>query len=370
MSAPIAVFCTSAAMGGLELNAIRMAVWLKDAGHPIAFIARANTAIYRRAEMLTLVDKTTTLAASRSMLWQLVKILRKNRFHTLFVHTSRDMRRAVIANLLTFNRTRLVFVQHMQIGVKKRDWLHTWFFRHLKAWITPLPYLATQVRTMTHFDQKRIFEIPFGIELKPLVRKKPCRTHARLRLHLPVAPIIVGIIGRFDRQKNQTLLIEAASALIAEGYPIHVLLVGENTLDDHADYETQLRLAARAAGVESSVHFRPFTDDTTTIYAALDVFVLTSQAETFGMVTAEAMAAGLPIVATQSGGTPEIVRDHRTGLLFQPNDADDLVASLRILLDFPELRRRFAQAAAQDARQRFSHKKYIAELDAVIDKIA
>jgi len=357
-------------MGGLELNAIRMAEWLRDAGHPTAFIARANTAIYRRAEISELVSKETTLVASRSRLRQLFLILRKNRFHTLFVHTSRDMRIAVIANLLAFNRTRLAFVQHMQMGVKKRDWLHTWFFRHLKAWITPLPYMATQVRTMTHFDQKRIFEIPFGIELKPLVKRKPCRTHVRLRLHLPVAPIIVGVIGRFDQQKNQKLLIHAASTLIAEGYPIHVLLVGENTLDDQTDYETKLRLAARAARIESSVHFRPFTNDTATVYAALDVFVLTSQAETFGMVTAEAMAAGLPIVATQSGGTPEIVHDHRTGLLFQPNDADDLAASLRILLDFPELRRRFAIAAQQDARKRFSHKKYIAELDAVIDKIA
>lgn len=117
------------------------------------------------------------------------------------------------------------------------------------------------------------------------------------------------------------------------------------------------------------MHFLPFRKDVNTAYAALDIFVLTSQAETYGMVTIEAMAAGLPVIATRSGGTPEVVRDKHAGLLFEPNNVNDLTATLRLLLDFPELRKRFGRKGRQDAIERFSHLIQVSQLTELIEKL-
>jgi hypothetical protein len=79
--------------------------------------------------------------------------------------------------------------------------------------------------------------------------------------------------------------------------------VGANTLDNTDDYEAELHALADELGIANAVYFRPFQQDVRHAYAALDIFILASQAETFGMVTVEAMAAGLPVIATRSGGT-------------------------------------------------------------------
>jgi glycosyltransferase involved in cell wall biosynthesis len=325
--------------------------------------------IARQAHAQKIPLSTISGSFSGSAVWQLRQIIAKKHFRVLFVHTSKDLRKAVLANLLTRRKTRLVFMQHMQIGVDKKDPIHTWFFRRLSAWIAPLPYLARQVAQMTRFDQTRIREIPFGIEITPLTTQKPCQTRARLHLELPTEGIFAGMIGRFDRLKNQALLLRAAAPLIRAGLPLQLLLVGANTLDNTDDYESQLHALADELGIANAVYFRPFQQDVRHAYAALDIFVLASQAETFGMVTVEAMAAGLPVIATHSGGTPEIVRDKIDGLLFEPDNAEDLQNALRLLMEFPELRRRFGAAAAQNARARFERSEYVRKLAQLIDSL-
>lgn len=369
MHVPIVTYCSSRAAGGLELNVVRMATWLHAAGYPVTVVAAPESEISRRTDKAHIPLIAATKGNGQPSVLRLRRILREGNYHTLFVHTSKDLRRAVFARLLAFSNTRIVFVQHMQLGVKKKDPIHSWFFRRLAAWIAPLPYMVRQVAQMTRIDRHRIHEIPFGVELDSRVENKPCRTSARLRLGLPAAGVLAGVIGRFDRQKNQALLLRAAAPLVQADLPLQLLFVGANTLDNIADYEAELHALAGELGIAHAVHFLPFQEDVTDIYAALDIFVLTSNAETYGMVTVEAMAAGLPVIATRSGGTPELVRDKHDGLLFEPGNAEDLQNALRLLLDFPELRQRFGRAAAQDAAERFSHREYVERISALIDSL-
>ncbi|MFZ5630364.1 MAG: glycosyltransferase family 4 protein [Spirochaetota bacterium] len=369
MHAPIAIYCSSRAAGGLELNVVRMAVWLQAAGYPVQMIASAGSEIARRSREQEIPVALVERRHSGAALLELRRFLRAKKIHALFVHTSKDLRCAVLARAFSFSDTKLVFVQHMQLGVRKKDLIHSWFFRRLAAWIAPLPYMVRQVAQMTRFDKNRIYEIPFGAELAPLSENKPCQTSARLRLGLPTEGVFAGVIGRFDPQKNQALLLRAAAPLIQLGLPLQLLLVGANTLDNQDDYEMELHALAHELGIAHAVHFRPFQKDVRDAYAALDIFVLTSQAETYGMVTVEALAAGLPVVATRSGGTPELVRDKHDGLLFEPDSAEDLQNALRLLLDFPELRRRFGAAGALDAAERFSHREYVHKLGELISSL-
>lgn len=366
MLVPIITYCSSQAAGGLELNVVRMALWLRDAGHPVTVATTPGSEIARRAEAKALPVVQTGRPGGTPSLWRLWQALRKVPCHTLLVHTSKDLRRAVIARALARSNAKLVFVQHMQLGQSKRDFLHTLFYRRLSAWIAPLPYLAKQVTKLTRLPPQRVYEIPFATELENLRPGRYSRQQARFALGLPQQPLIAGGMGRFDEQKNQALLIRAAAPMIRAGYPLQLLFVGENTRGNRGDYEGTLRRLAAQLDVGDHVHFRPFEENVALAYAALDLFVLTSQCETFGMVTVEAMAAGLPIIATRSGGTPEIIRDKHDGLLFQPDDATDLENALRLLADYPDLRLRFGRQAEENALRRFSHRDYVSRLDRLI----
>jgi glycosyltransferase involved in cell wall biosynthesis len=95
-------------------------------------------------------------------------------------------------------------------------------------------------------------------------------------------------------------------------------------------------------------------DDVAEQLARADVFVLSSRSEGLPMAILEAMAAGLPVVATAVGGIPELVADGETGLLVPPGDADALAEALRRLVADPELRRRLGDAARTRVEERFS----------------
>lgn len=121
--------------------------------------------------------------------------------------------------------------------------------------------------------------------------------------------------------------------------------------------EAELRQLARSCGVADRVRFHGFVDRAALakLHAQADVFVLASRAESCSMALLEAMAAGLPVIATNVGGNAEIVRQGSNGLLFELQGAEEqLAAALRTLADAPALRHSFAVANRWAVRERFS----------------
>jgi glycosyltransferase involved in cell wall biosynthesis len=113
------------------------------------------------------------------------------------------------------------------------------------------------------------------------------------------------------------------------------------------------RAALEAAAATAQVELLGERGDVPEQLAASDVFVLSSRSEGMPMSILEAMAAGLPVVASAVGGIPEIVRDGETGLLVPPGDADALAAALGRLLDDDGLRRRLGAAGRERALDEF-----------------
>jgi glycosyltransferase involved in cell wall biosynthesis len=186
------------------------------------------------------------------------------------------------------------------------------------------------------------------------------RGSARRALGIGADALVALFVGRFSEEKGLYVLLEAMAHLRASGQPEPLLLVaGSGTLgfeghkaawDSHIAHERQIH--ARAA--ELPVRFLGNVGQTELphVYAAADVFVCPSTyAEPLGMVNVEAAAAGLPVVATATGGIPEIVLEGKTGLLVSPNDAHALADALARLLKNAALRDIFGQAALAVAKQ-------------------
>jgi D-inositol-3-phosphate glycosyltransferase len=324
-------------------------------------IARANAAAIP-VHVLEQPRRYGAFGAAR----RLAALLHERDERMLCLNAPRDLNLGVLTKRFSSPPIRLIQFQHMQFGADKRDPFHSWEYRHLDAWISPLPWLAGQVGERTTIPHSRIHVLPFGIDIERFAQKPEQRSARRL-LKLPEHVTICGTIGRYDQGKAQEYLLRALAWLNESGMHIHALLVGEDTRGEEQGYGRYLRSLSEELGIGDRIHFRPFLDEVETAYAAMDLFVLTSVSETYGMVTIEAMASGLPIVATNSAGTPEIVEHELTGLLVPVRDVTALSdAILRILQNRDEASA-LGMAAKNEARRRFSHQTYCEGIEAVLD---
>ena len=173
----------------------------------------------------------------------------------------------------------------------------------------------------------------------------------------------IAVLGRIADWKGQDVLIRAlAEPALAEIGAVAVIAGDAYPGEAGPD----IGALARTLGVHDRVQFAGFVHDPATVLASVDaVAVPSTRPDPLPNSAIEALAAGLPVVATNHGGLPEIVRDGATGLLVRPNDSAALAKALRQLADDPDRRARMGEAAAADARERFGLERMLDEVEGV-----
>ena len=161
---------------------------------------------------------------------------------------------------------------------------------------------------------------------------------------------VVAFVGRLAPQKDPETLIRALAMLERNSY--HAVVAGSGPDADSIAAEIE-RL-----GLNDSVDLLGVRDDVSEILGSADVFVLSSIYECLPISVLEAMAAGLPVVATKVGGVPELVVDGQTGFIVGSRDPEALAQAIRKLLANPHLRRRFGDAARARVEDRFDIKRF------------
>jgi glycosyltransferase involved in cell wall biosynthesis len=160
----------------------------------------------------------------------------------------------------------------------------------------------------------------------------------------------VTMIGRLTSWKGQHVFLEAFARAFPDR-PVHARLVGSATFGE-ADYERGLREQADRLGIADRVDFVGFIPDITRELERADLLVHSSVlADPLNTVVLEGMAAGVPVIATDTGGHVEYLRDGREGLVYRTGDVQDLAGALRRASEDPELRRRVAAGARDRARE-------------------
>jgi glycogen(starch) synthase len=238
-----------------------------------------------------------------------------------------------------------------------------WYLTY-EAWrvICNSRYMRQEVESVFNLPPDKISIIPNGI--RPAAFQAAPDLEVRRRFAAPEEKIIF-FIGRLVREKGVQVLLEALP-LIRNRFPaVRAVIAGQGP------YFEELHRLALNLGLDGHVVFAGFIDEATRnqLYAHADVAVFPSLYEPFGLVVLEAMAAGTPVVASDTGGFSETIMHGVNGLKAAAGSAADLAEQVCALLGDPELSRRLARQALQEVEEKYSWPAIARQYEAIYQQI-
>lgn len=319
---------------------------LAELGQDVTLAAPAGGALFERSADLPIERVAWRGTSSLLSVLELRKIVAGGRFDIVHSHASRAHGATAVARLGL--RARHVVSRRVDFDVARGPWGRWKYLHGADAYIA----ISDGVRAVLErggVPPGAITVAPSGIDLEKLSRvRDPGYLREEFKL-VPGVPVIVNVAA-LAPHKAQSVLLDALH-LLGATQAFRCFVVGEGGL--RADLE------AKASSLSLAVTFTGFRDDALEFIRLADIFVMSSRLEGLGTSIMDAQALGAPVVATRTGGIPEIVEDGETGLLAEPGNSRSLADALARMLRDAELRdscRRHAQL--QSARYDYGRTVY------------
>jgi L-malate glycosyltransferase len=233
------------------------------------------------------------------------------------------------------------------------------FFQHAVDWalsfvtfkiVAVSQGVAGYLSTRQHISKKKIVVIPNGISIEPLREAQALQTRESVRERLGIAAeeLVLLHVGRLVAQKDPGLLLAGFAAFAGSAQePCRLVMVGGGPLME------ELKAQAEGLGISDRVLFMG-AGDPNPYYLASDIFVSTSRIEGFGLVRAEALWHGLPVVTTVTGGTSELIHEEENGTLVHERTPETVAEGIRRVLAMDP---QHVRANARETAERFSIEK-------------
>lgn len=210
----------------------------------------------------------------------------------------------------------------------------------------------------------RVFTIRYGLDPASIPTLPDARAQVRAELGIASDAQVFGSVCRLIEQKGLIHALEAFSQICDRHPDAHYVIIGDGPL------RPALETRIGELGLLGRVHLPGWRQHAAALMPAFDAFLMPSLWEGFGLVVIEAMAAGLPVIASRVSALPEIVIDGETGLLVPPGDATALVSAMRQLLDDPVARAQMGAAGRARLESAFSAQRMIDETAALYERFA
>ncbi|MBA3884185.1 MAG: glycosyltransferase [Acidobacteria bacterium] len=280
------------------------------------------------------------------LVWRLMRLFRRERPHVVHTHAWGTLLEGVVAARLAGVPV-VVHGEHGTLQLRRHQRvLQRIGWSLADQLLSVSSRLAERMAAEMRFPANRIRTLRNGVDLSRFGATHP--REARRALQLPEDGRIVGTVGRLVPVKDQATLIEAVARLRGKGLQVTLVIAGEGPLRGH------LQSKAQALGLAADVRLLGHRPDVECVLAALDVFVLPSVSEGLSNTILEAMASGVPVIATRVGGADELVAEGLTGLLVPAGSVEDLASVLSLLLRDDARRRSMGSAARLRAESEFS----------------
>jgi len=343
-------------MGGQEKRVLAEAVGLTQKGHYVAIACRDHAKIKIEAERLDI--KTYILPFRRpydvESIFRLTSIIRKERFDIVNTHSGIDSwiggLSARLARVPVLVRTR-----HLNIPLKRTP-LN--FIHYLPdIYVTCGENMRMNLIKNCGFPQDRVISIPTGVdrEFFEVERNKDVAEKYGLSKDSPV----ITNVGILRSVKGHEITLQAVKSVVKAVPEARFLIVGDGPA------RQRLENLVDEFGIREYVLFTGFVRGISEIYSFSDVAVLSSWSEGLPQSLIQAMAAGVPVVATAVGGVPEVVIHEETGILVEAGDSEGLAEGIIKLLKDPELCKRLVERARQCVMDKYTMEHMIGKIEAL-----
>jgi glycosyltransferase involved in cell wall biosynthesis len=293
---------------------------------------------------------------------RLARFIREHDIEIIHAHVARDYPLAAFAASRS-SRARLVLTRHVLFPLSRA---HRLTLANVSRVIAVSEAVARTLNARAIFPERKIRVVPNAVDVEKFRdarrkfelegKKHGTQHHSTMR---------VGIIGELSEVKGQDIFLRAARLIVDEfAGMVEFVIVGEDSSPTGERRAVLQRLVAEL-GLKERVYFTGHCEDVAAILSTLDVFVSASRSEAFGIALVEAMASGLPIVATATEGARELIEDGLTGMIVPDGDHTSLaVAVNELLIDEPR-RLSLGARARETAFERFSLERMIADTERV-----
>ncbi len=325
---------TATSWRGGENQVLLLSLGLRSRGHQVGIVAQPGSPLAKRATMRGLYVYPLRMRGEGDLqaMVQLGRLMRRFRPHILHFHTSHAHALGWLATKLSPG-PRVVVSRRVDFHLRRSP------FKRFKygPWVTRYLAVSQRIRDVLIEDgisPERVEVVYSGLDLNRLRRGN--REKWRGELGLGTDGFLVGNVASLAPHKAQTYLLLAAKEVLHLLPQVRFVIVGEGEL------EGKLKREINHLGLQGRVNLLGFQEDMASIYSALDLFVLSSYLEGLCTSLLEAMFYGVPIVATHTGGIPEIVEDGFNGWLVPPRDPQAMAKAIVSLLKDRELAQKFS----------------------------
>lgn len=270
----------------------------------------------------------------------LAAFIRAHDIEIVHAHAARDYHLAALAVKLA-SRSRLVLTRHTLFPLRR---INKPILSGASRVIAVSQAVAESLRQNGVIDSSKITVIQNGIDTDRFAKSVSSASDS---------PVLVGTVGHLAPIKGHDLFVRAAALVSAERPDVRFMIIGEDK-SPQMDHRRSLEQLIAELGLHGVVTMPGWRDDIDVALSSLTLFVSAARSEPFGLAIVEAMAAGLPIVATASEGALEIIEDGVSGRLVPTDNPETLAQAVKDLLDNPVECSRLARNAQRVARDHYS----------------
>lgn len=338
----VLVVMISNAWGGLEQTALNDVRLLMQNGLRVTLLVKENSPIDHAVKMespqirLIYCEKNIRNFCDGSLWRQLRYLIDHDAVNLIHCHQTSFLG-SVVPALVGRPHVALVVSRHILNSHNKRDPLHALLYRRVDYMLVLSQTMRRNMAATFPLPEKKLRIVNLAIDLDRFNPNTVDRTEMRREWGIPEDAFLVGLVGRIDPMKGQDLMIKAL-AQVRKTYPdVFGVMVGNETPGLEGKYLEELAESIRQLRLEDSILLQPARKDVPQVMAALDLFVMPSWSEAFGLVAIEAMAMGLPCVLARGGSAEEVAQASGSELV-RAQDAYDLAHKIIALRNNPSVR--------------------------------
>ncbi len=345
--------CSAREIGGGERHLADLANNLAARGHEVFAAIAPGSPVRAELSSLTaedIIELPMRNALSVSSALRLARFVRQREIEIVHAHVARDYPLAALA--AGRSGARLVLTRHVLFPLSK---IHRLTLRRTSRVIAVSEAVAQSLRAQNIFPSQKIFTIHNGIDVEHFARE------SRSTGVPPVIPaqnadearFRVGMVGHLAPIKGQEEFIRAAAIVCRVRSDVDFVIAGEDKSRDGGN-RANIEKLVHDLDLRGRVQLTGWIDDVAAFLATLDLFVSPARAEPFGLSIVEAMAAGVPVIATASEGAREIIDVDESGRLVPIGDVEALAKAIGDLLGDGNERERLARNATAVVHSKFT----------------